>query len=224
MQSAAGRLEGEHAAHAQPDDSMAVELMHLIPCLWEERREKIGREACQVALREGNEVPDEEFEAAMDELCVAEAQGELVDHRAGRGRRRGSAEELPDEVMIREYEPEDLDESTWSATDDVHHGRPLDLQRLREARREEMEFVKKLAVYRYAKRTTMIAEGHKAVRVRWVDQDKGARYRARLCAMEFRRKSEAPCRHPTTGKPPSLGCIVGDQEAAPWETDVPDDA
>ena len=60
--------------------------------------------------------------------------------------RRSNVEELPDEVTIREYEPEDMDESAWSATDDVHQGRPLDLRRLREAQRMEMEYVRKFAV------------------------------------------------------------------------------
>ena len=37
VQSAAERREGEHAMHAQPDDAMTMEIMDLLPCLWDER-------------------------------------------------------------------------------------------------------------------------------------------------------------------------------------------
>ena len=63
--------------------------------------------------------------------------------------------------------------------------------KLREARDEEMTFVRELAVYRYVWRRYADAQRRKPVLVRMVDQDEGDRYRARLCAMEFRRKSEA---------------------------------
>ena len=68
----------------------------------------------------------------------------------------------------------------------------MDLKRLREARTEEMGFVQTLGVYRYVHRAAAMREsgGSAPVKVRWVDQDKGDRYRARLCAMEFRRRQE----------------------------------
>ena len=55
-----------------------------------------------------------------------------------------------------------------------------------------MGYVKKIGVYRYADRADAIrlSGGKKPIRVKWVDTDKGDRYRSRLVAMEFRKKNE----------------------------------
>ena len=63
---------------------------------------------------------------------------------------------------------------------------------MREARSEEVGFVRDLGVYRYS--TIEVAKGvtgRMPIGVRWVDTDKGDRYRSRLVAMEFRRKAVA---------------------------------
>ena len=49
-----------------------------------------------------------------------------------------------DTVQIREYNDSDFDNTLWQASDDVHEGKPLDLHKTRQARAEEMGFVKTL--------------------------------------------------------------------------------
>ena len=69
LQEAAGRLEQKHAAHAELGNDLPVEQMHLMPCLWEEQRDKFGRETCAATLKEGNEISDEVYEDALGDLC-----------------------------------------------------------------------------------------------------------------------------------------------------------
>ena len=75
----------------------------------------------------------------------------------------------------------------------MHGNKPLDLKKTREARSEETGYVKDIGVYRYFSRAEAIAisGGKPPVKVRCVDTDKGERYRSRLVAMEFRKKTEA---------------------------------
>ena len=71
-------------------------------------------------------------------------------------------------------------------------GGRLDAKRVAEARAEEMAFIKELKVYDYSDMTTAEQiSGKEPIGVRWVDTDKGPRYRSRLCAMEFKRKGVA---------------------------------
>ena len=58
----------------------------------------------------------------------------------------GGTEAREDGVQIREYSAEDMDDSIWQATDDVHDDKPLSLRGVREARSEEMGFVKSIGV------------------------------------------------------------------------------
>ena len=55
-----------------------------------------------------------------------------------------------------------------------------------------MDYVKRIGVYKYADRKEALKAngGKKPIRVRWVDTDKGDRYRPRLVAMEFRKANE----------------------------------
>ena len=72
-----------------------------------------------------------------------------------------------------------------------------------------MQFVKLMGVYKYSTVAEAWTVSDKApIGVHWVDTGKGERYRARLCAMEFRRKSEAAW---FAGMPPleSLRALAG---------------
>merc|ERR1711923_629204 len=55
-----------------------------------------------------------------------------------------------------------------------------------------MGYMRQIGVYRYVNRRDALKSngGRKPIKVRWVDTDKGDRYRSRLVAMEFRKKSE----------------------------------
>ena len=60
---------------------------------------------------------------------------------------------------------------------------------MRKARGEDMACIKEAGIYKYttiqeAKRVS----GRSPIGVRWVDTDKGDRYRSRLCAKEFKWK------------------------------------
>ena len=186
LHEAAEKWEMMHTHYSRPPDDASIEILNLMPALWEEMREYDGQRLCDEYLGEKGETVDMEHEQALDELCAMDSE-----ERATQLGRLQPGDELPSGVVIREYDASDFDEEQWTATDDVHQNRPIDLKKLREARREEMEFVRDLAVYRYRWRKDMIAERRSPVRVRWVDQDKGERFRARLCAMEFKRKTEA---------------------------------
>ena len=117
-----------------------------------------------------------DYEEALDELCAMTLEEDHQSRREPRGHEKiAELKALPDTVQTREYSPDDLDETQWLATDDVHDNAPINLRKLRDARREEMEYVRRLAVYKYRWREEALAQGHKPVRVRWVDQDKGER-------------------------------------------------
>ena len=88
-------------------------------------------------------------------------------------------------------------------------GAKLDPKLVHEARAEEMSFINQLGVYRYSTDDEARAvTGKMPIGTRWVDTDKGDRYRSRLCAMEFRRKSVATV---FAGTPPleSLRVLAG---------------
>ena len=78
----------------------------------------------------------------------------------------------------------------WEAMDDVRGGK-LSLQKVIDARVDEMAFIKKRKVYIYSTyEEAFRVTGKRPLGVRWVDTDKGDRIRSRLCAQEFRRKWE----------------------------------
>ena len=55
--------------------------------------------------------------------------------------------------------PEDVDPEIWRATDDVKNGEELDVRKVRDARSEEMDFIRSIGVYRNAKRSEVEQEG-----------------------------------------------------------------
>ena len=75
--------------------------------------------------------------------------------------------------------------------DDVNGGNELDKLLVIEARKKEMEFFKKMAVYRKVPRSEVKKQGGKIISTRWVDTDKGhrgnANYRSRLVARETKK-------------------------------------
>ena len=91
------------------------------------------------------------------------------------------------DLMFNEAVEEDQEE----ATDDVKGG-PLDPQLVKEARRAELRYLWERSVYRYASRKEMESVGGRAIRLKWIDTNKGdalhPAVRARLVAMEVRRK------------------------------------
>ena len=77
--------------------------------------------------------------------------------------------------------PHDADEK-WADmfrdtvfVDDVNGGNELDKPLVIEARKTEMEFFKKMAVYRKVPRSEVKKQGDKIISTRWVDTDKGYR-------------------------------------------------
>ena len=87
--------------------------------------------------------------------------------------------------------PWELDEESWQAIDDVKGG-PLVIGDVIAARKTEMKYVQGRRVYKYSTKTECRrVTGKEPVKVRWVDTLKDDGVRARLVAMEFRRKHEA---------------------------------
>ena len=86
-------------------------------------------------------------------------------------------------------EQDPVDEREYWCRDDVT-GEALDVERVKEARAEEMRTFKEMGVYEYWTREKMRrVQGHIKVGSKWVDTDKGGgRYRSRLVAMEFANK------------------------------------
>ena len=83
----------------------------------------------------------------------------------------------------------DMDElEEWIAMDDVK-GVPLRVEGVRKARREEMEYFRKMNVYDVVDRSDMDPDG-KMIEVKWVDTNKGdsekENLRSRLVGKEFR--------------------------------------
>ena len=95
---------------------------------------------------------------------------------------RDSVGERPD------LEEDDTQEMLQEAWDDTS-GKELDVKRVREARKLEMEYVKDKKVWRKITRKSAIALGYKIVGTRWLDINKGdetsPEYRSRLVGKEF---------------------------------------
>ena len=85
-------------------------------------------------------------------------------------------------------EHESQEERLQAAWDDAS-GKMLDAAKVREARREEMDFIEKKGVWKKMKRSEALAQGYKIVDTRWIDIDKGDEnkpiYRSRLVGEEF---------------------------------------
>ena len=93
----------------------------------------------------------------------------------------------------------DADADTAGVFVDDVRGGALDAERVRAARREEVEWCRKMCVWERYPRTDMLAEGGRAISLRWVDTDKGdaqrPNYRSRLCVREIKKamkRSEIP--------------------------------
>ena len=78
--------------------------------------------------------------------------------------------------------------------DEVNGGNELDKNLVIEARKTEMEFFKKMAVYRKVAKSEVKRQGGKIISMRRIDTDKGYRgnpnYRSRLVAREMCQRSE----------------------------------
>ena len=96
------------------------------------------------------------------------------------------AEDPEDELVL----PWELDSDEYEAIDDVRGG-PLVVKDVVAARKTEMKYVQGRKVYRYStKAECRRVTGKEPIKVRWVDTMKDDGLRARLVAMEFRRKHE----------------------------------
>ena len=75
--------------------------------------------------------------------------------------------------------------------DDVHGGKVLNKDMVIQARRLEMDFFKKMKVYKKVPKAE--AKGHKIISTRWVDTNKGDEvnpdYRSRLVGKELKKDS-----------------------------------
>ena len=111
------------------------------------------------------------------------------------------------------------------AIDDVS-GRPLDLQRTMEARKEEIQYFKKMGVYtKVPEQECWKMTGRKPIDTRWIDVNKGdegrPNYRSRLVAKEFRDTNEP---EPFAATPPSealkmlLSKLASQHEAVSYST------
>ena len=103
--------------------------------------------------------------------------------------------EFNDSPAYESHELIDLGNDGYDVWDDVKVGVKLDLQRVREARAQEMGYVKSRKVYKYATRADAKEAGKSVIKTKWVDTNKGdttnPNYRSRLVAMEFRRGHQA---------------------------------
>ena len=93
------------------------------------------------------------------------------------------------EEMI-DLEEEETQKELEHGVDDIA-GEILDAVKVRAARQEEMNDFASMKVYQYHPRDSWKSyPGAVKVGVRWVDTDKGSRYRSRLVAMEFATKAQ----------------------------------
>ena len=89
------------------------------------------------------------------------------------------------DIAVPPEEDED-DMQCAEAWDDVS-GKELDPRKVRAARREEMEYYKKMGVYDKVPLEECYKKTGKApLKARWIDIDKGTRYRSRWVAKQFK--------------------------------------
>ena len=115
-----------------------------------------GNSCADVDLFEGWPL-DVPCEMDSESLCTVagihtQACGEGTHFGTNGGARRQDVQQngLPTRVQVRAYTSDELDESRWDVVDDVNHGRSLNLGKLRDARLEEMGYVRDIGVYKYA--------------------------------------------------------------------------
>ena len=139
------------------------------------------------------------------ELCRAICRGLIKEKRArtmnlkavatvsppGRGAKVPDSNEFHDAEEVRTNKECISLMANGEAWDDVS-GVRLDFKKVREARREEMTYIRKKGVYKKIRRSEAVALGYKIVKVRWIDINKGDEshplYRSRLVAKEFHEK------------------------------------
>ena len=79
-----------------------------------------------------------------------------------------------------------FDEYLWKAWDDIT-GAELDVEKVRAARKLEMDYYDKMKVYTKVPISECIARtGKQPLKARWIDTDKGTRYRSRWVAKQFK--------------------------------------
>ena len=114
--------------------------------------------------------------------------------------------ELDEEMRAGRAADRDLHEEDGVRAFDDQSGDALIPGLVRQARREEMEYFKKMRVYeKVTLAECMKATGRKPIAVRWVDINKGdttnPNYRSRLVAKEFKGNDDRPEWY--AAKPPS---------------------
>ena len=123
---------------------------------------------------------------------------------------------LIEEVFGEERETnKECEEVAW---DDVKGGM-LDIRKVREGRKEEVEYMEKRGIWEVKdEKECWEKTGKGPVSVKWVDTDKGDRIRCRLVARDFKKKGERDredlfCGDSTTGNEEDAFEQGGDQEA-----------
>ena len=76
----------------------------------------------------------------------------------------------------------------------MQNGKALDPQRVRQARKEEIDYVDSKGVWEKWPKHKAVAQGYKIVDTRWIDTDKGDKanpnYRSRIVGKEFNNGQE----------------------------------
>ena len=72
-------------------------------------------------------------------------------------------------MQVQEFHQDPEDAHAWDDVKDT----PLNPKAVKEARKDEMGYVRRMRVYDRVKRSEVIAAGHKVMKVRWIDTNKG---------------------------------------------------
>ena len=116
--------------------------------------------------------------------------------------------------------------------DDVNGGNELDRNLVIEARKTEMEFFKKMAVYCKVPKSEIKRQGGKIISTRWIDTDKGSRgnpnCRSRLVAREIKKDKRQDLFSATlpleTLKLLVADCAKGQRQAKPLRIGIFDES
>ena len=73
LHEAAEKQEMMHTQYSRPPDDASIEILNLMPALWEEMREYDGQRLCDEYLGEKGETVDMEHEQVLDELCAMDS-------------------------------------------------------------------------------------------------------------------------------------------------------
>jgi hypothetical protein len=125
-----------------------------------------------------------------DEFCPQEGASQSLDPKPS-GSRKLWSDELDDSEDLEKYVREYWQEASAFAWDDVNGG-VLDLAKVREARKEEVDFMKEKKIWREVPvEEAWKVTGKAPVSVKWVDTMKsGGLVRCRLVARDFRMKGD----------------------------------